>query len=150
MKHPAPASAEARAHALAMIVAANGRIDDRELRVLDQLDAFQRLGVGRERFVEMARICVADVGAHLCERSWLSADHMAYIDGLLDAVSSMEDRVLVCRFAAAVVTADGSVTHDERLIYDHALARWRINQSEVVRAILRDQGPETSATASAH
>lgn len=132
-------NAESSARALAMIVAANGRVDERELRSLDQLEAFQRLGVSRERFVELARTCVSDVGARLCERSWLSADHMAYIDTLLDAVPDAESRALVCRLAAAVVTADGRVTHDERLVYDHALARWRISQASVTQAILHDR-----------
>jgi hypothetical protein len=139
MKHPAPSPEEALAHALAMIVAADGRIHEHELSTLDQLDAFRRVGVTRERFVGIAGSCVAEVGAHLCDRSWLCADHLAYIDALLDAVSGTEGRMLVCRLAAAVITADGSVTHDERLVYDHALARWRIDQSEVVQAILRDR-----------
>jgi hypothetical protein len=34
MKHPAPSPDEALAHALAMILAANGRIDERELSAL--------------------------------------------------------------------------------------------------------------------
>lgn len=138
MTHFTQAHDEAAARALAMMVAANGRIDDRELSVLDQLDAFERVGVTRERFVEIARACVAEVGSHLCDRSWLSVHHMTYIDSLLDAVAGTEGRMLVCRLAAAVITADGRVTHDERLVYDHALARWRINHSDVTRSILAD------------
>lgn len=139
MKHTHPEATEASAHALAMIVAANGHVDQRELDVLDQLDAFRRVGVSRERFVELARSCVADVGVHLSERSWLCADHLAYVDALLDAVPNPDERMLVCRLAAAVITADGRVTHDERLVYDHALARWRIVPSQVTQAILHDQ-----------
>lgn len=139
MQHPVPTPAEAAAHALAMMVAANGRVDERELAMLDQLQAFGRIGVTRDRFVEITRSCVSDVGAHLCERSWLSVEHMNYIDTLLDAVPGPEARMLVCRLAAAVVTADGRVTHDERLVYDHALARWRINPSDVTNAILQDK-----------
>jgi tellurite resistance protein len=138
MKHPTPAYAEASAHALAMIVASNGRVDEQELRALDQLGAFRRLGVSRERFVELARACVRDVGAQLCERSWLCADHLLYIDALLDAVPDAESRMLVCRLAAAVVTADGHVSDDERLVYDHALARWHISHAGVTEAILHD------------
>lgn len=138
MKHPVPSPDEALAHALAMIVAANGRIDARELSALDQLDAYRRVGVTRERFVDIARSCVAEVGAHLCDRSWLCADHLTYIDALFDAVSGAEGRLLVCRLAAAVITADGRVTHDERLVYEHALARWRIHPSDVTQAILHD------------
>ena len=82
MKQAAPPPDEALAHALAMIVAANGRIDASEMTVLDQLDAYQRVGVTRERFVDLARACVDEVGAHLCDRSWLCADHLAYIDAL--------------------------------------------------------------------
>ena len=95
--------------------------------------------MSRERFVDIARSCVADVGVHLCDRSWLCADHLTYIDALLDAVPDKSDRMLVCRLAATVITADGRVTHDERLVYDHALARWRINQSDVTHAILDDR-----------
>jgi hypothetical protein len=138
MHRPTPATAEAPAHALAMIVASNGRIDEHELRVLDKLGAFGRLGVRRERFLDLARSCVNDVGTQLCERSWLCADHLAYINALLDAVPSPERRMLVCRFAAAVVTADGRVTDDERLVYDHALARWHITHASVTQAILHD------------
>ena len=122
-----------------MMVAANGRIDERELAMLDQLRAFGRIGVTRDRFVEIARACLADVGCHLCERSWLSVEHMAYIDRLLDAVPDAQARMLVCRLASAVITADGRVTHDERLVYDHALARWRIPASDVTQAILHDR-----------
>ena len=127
MENATPAHAEALANALAMMVAANGRVDERELRSLDQLEAFERIGVRRERFVEFARICVRDIGTQLCERSWLSADHAAYINALFGVVPADESRVLVCRLAAAVITADGLVTHDERLVYEHALARWRIS-----------------------
>lgn len=128
MKHPKPSPAEASAHALAMVVAANGRIDELEMGALDQLGAFRHLGVSRERFVELARACLADVGGRLCEHSWLSAEHLAYVNALLDAVAGGEQRALVCRLAAAVIAADGRVTHDERMVYDHALARWRISE----------------------
>ena len=139
--NPALAVLEANehmAHALAMVVAADGRIDEREVIALDQLDAFRRLGVSRDRFVDIARSCVVDMGAHLCERSWLCADDLTYIDPLLDAVSDAEDRLLVCRLAAAVVNADEGLTHDERLIYSHALARWRISHSDVMQVPLPD------------
>lgn len=139
MEHARPTAAEASAHALAMIVAANGRIDERELHALEQLDAFRRLGVSRERFIDLAHRCVSDVGAQLCDRSWLGAHHIAYVNALLDAVPGADSRLLVCRLAAAVVTADGRVTHDERLVYDHALAHWHISQAGVTQAILHDR-----------
>lgn len=128
---------EIPARVLAMMVAANGRLDERELRVLDEHDAFRRLRVSRQRFVDLVRACVKDVGANLCERSWLCAADETYADALLDTVADSELRLLICRLADAIIAAEGDVTHDERLIYRHALARWHISQERVTDATLR-------------
>lgn len=129
---------EAAASVLALMVAANGHIDPREVQTLDALQAFERLGVRRERFLELARICLDDVGSTLCECSWLRAPAVAYIDALLDQVDDPSQRMLVCRLAAAAITADGCISMDERMIYDHMLGRWRICQSMVTQTILHD------------
>ena len=136
MTQSLPTLGEALARALAMFIAADGRVDARELNVLDKLDAFRRLGVSRERFVGIARLCAADVGVYLRDRSWLCTDHLTYIDALLDAIADTEDRMFVCQLAAAAIAADGKVTHDEQLVYDHALAYWHIEPSNVTPAIL--------------
>jgi tellurite resistance protein len=133
------APSEAPAHVLAMMVSADGRIDERELNVLDELDGFRRLRVTRRRFVELAQACRNELGAGLCERSWLRAEELDYIDALLDAVSDAELRLLLCRLASAVLVADGKISHDERRVYDHVLARWRIGQEQVTHAILAEK-----------
>lgn len=130
---------EAPAGVLAMVVAANGRIDKRELQVLDELDAFRRIGVNRDRFVELAQVCLKDIGSSLCEKSWLRATDVLYLDRLLDDVLDPDQRLLICRLAAAVITADGRVTPDEQMVYHHALARWHVSQSMVSQAILNDR-----------
>ena len=129
-------AAEAPARVLALLVAANGRIDPRELQVLEELDAFERIGVPRERFIALAQECLQEVGAGLAECSWLRARDQAYVDRLLDAVTDPQLRLVLCRLAAAAATADGRVTGDERLVYDHVLARWRISRTMVTQAIL--------------
>lgn len=120
------------------MVDANGRIDPREMQALDALQAFERLGIRRERFLELARGCLDDVGSTLCECSWLRAPAVAYIDALLDQVDDMTIRMLVCRLAAAVITADVFISVDERMVYSHVLGRWRVSQSMVTQAILHD------------
>ena len=129
---------EAPAHVLAMMVAAHGRVDERELRALDDLEAFRQLGVGRQRFVDIARACVRDLGTGLCERSWLSTEDLHYVDALLDAVPDPDQRLMVCRFGAAAISADGGVTDDERLVYDHVRAHWRIRSDQLPQTILVD------------
>jgi len=131
-------SGEAAAQVLALLVAANGHVDDDELAALERLDAFTRVGVSRGRFVELAQRSIDEVGSGLHENSWLRSSDLAYVDRLLDAVPDEPTRLLVCRLCAAVITADGRVSRDERMVYNHALARWHINPQQVSEAIRRD------------
>lgn len=126
---------EAPARVLALLVAAKGRVDEHELAMLDGLDAFGRLGVSRQGFVDMVRQCL-DAG--LCERSWLRTDDLIYVNQLLDAVRDPPLRLLVCRLCAAAITADGRISSPERLLYKHTLGYWHIQQDQVTHAILHD------------
>jgi hypothetical protein len=130
-------AAQARARVLALLVAASGDIDARELQALDELGAYACIGVPRERFVALARECLHEVGASLAQCTWLRSSDRTYVDRLLDAVTDPQERLLLCRLAAAAVTADGRVSGQERLIYDHVLARWHVSHSMVTQAILR-------------
>ena len=44
----------------------------------------------------------------------------------------------LCRLSAAAITADGRVCQAERMLYNHALARWRIDSQQVSAAIRHD------------
>lgn len=131
----------AAAHALAMMVAANGRADPRELQALEELEAFSRLGVPRHVFEAMVQACLEGAGVGLAASSWLHARDQAYVDQLLDAVTDPQERLLVCRLGAAVLMADGCLSWDERLVFDHALARWHVSRSMLTQAILHDRTP---------
>jgi len=130
---------EAAARVLALLVSANGRVDPRELRMLDELDAYGRLHIARERFVELAEVSVDGFGSEVCDSGWMPGDAIAEIDELLDEVVDPALRLLVCRLAAAVITADGCVSSGERAVYDHVLSRWHLTQSMVSKAILHDR-----------
>jgi hypothetical protein len=126
--------AEAPAQVLALILSADGSLNERALGLLDDLGAFGLLGVSRARFVELARDCSCKIAPGLCESSWLSDEGIAQTEGLLDAVRQPGDRILVCRLAAAAMEDDGLVTHGARLVFDHALAHWRIDQASLSQA----------------
>lgn len=129
---------ECVARALALLTAANARVDNRELKRLDELDAYQRIGVSRARFVELAQACRDEVGEKLVGYSWMSADDIGRIDRILDAVNDPQLRILVCRLAAAAITADSCVCDAERMVFDHMLGRWHVNRSMVTEAIWDD------------
>lgn len=131
-------AAGAAARVVALFVAANGRVDPREIRILDELKAYGRLGVTREGFLAMVAECLARVGDGLSSCSWLHERDQAYVEELLDAVVDPGERLTACRLAAAILTADGRVTGEERLVFGHALARWRITRAMVSQAILDD------------
>ena len=50
-----------------------------------------------------------------CERSWLPTPAITYIDALLDRVDDPARRMLVCRLAAAAITAGGYLSVDDRM-----------------------------------
>ena len=136
----------AAARVLALMVACNGRADPSELQALDELDACARLGLPRAHFSALVQECLQEVGSGLAECSWLRASDEAYVNRLLDAVTDPQERLMVCRLAAAAVTADGRVSGDERLVFDHALARWHISRSMLTDAILHDSTQWTNCT----
>jgi len=121
--------ADAPAQVLALILSADGSVNERALGLLGDLGAYDLLRVSRKRFIELARDCSCRIAPGLCERSWLSDEDTAQTDALLDAVCQSDDRVLVCRLAAAAMEDDGLVTHGARLVFEHALAHWRIDQA---------------------
>jgi len=131
-------SRDAPARVLALLVAANGHIHADELAIIQRLDAFGRLGVSKGRFIELAQRCLDELGGGLREQSWLCVTDLVYVNGLLDAVDDEALRMLVCRLCAAAITADGRVSREERMLYNHALARWRINSQQVSEAIRLD------------
>ena len=123
---------------LALVVAANGRIDPREVDTLEHLEAFRRIGVPRDRFLLMAEDALQDMGMHLSRTQWLRWRDRLRIAALQEQVVEPGRQLLLCRLAAAVITADGRVTCDERLLYGAMLSTWNISQTMVAHAIMTD------------
>lgn len=132
-------SPAALARVVAMVMVADTELDPREVGVLDELDAFARLGITRGEFMRQARLYCADLGQRMGARGWLRLSDVERIDGVLAGVRDPAKRLLVARLAAGVITADGRVQDIERLVFDQLLARWGLTRSEVSRAILNDR-----------
>ncbi|KWT93220.1 MULTISPECIES: hypothetical protein [unclassified Variovorax] len=133
------AAADAAALLLAIVVSANGRIDPREVAALDRLDAYQRLGIHRNDFLTRAESALEEIGRPLSETQWLRSSDRCLMLALQQAVADPGLRLLVCRLSAAVITADGRVTDDERQVYASLLSRWGVTQTMVTHAIMRDR-----------
>lgn len=116
----------AAARVVALLVATQGRVDERAMRMLDRLDAFRSLAIERRRFLELAQAYAAHVGSHLGETSWLRDDDRALLDSLLSRVTDPRDREKVARLAAVVIEADGCISWQERMVHAHLMASWHL------------------------
>lgn len=135
-----PPPGEAGLQLLARVVAANGRVDAREVAELDRLSAFARLGIARDRFVALASRLARRASPALLRAPRTALPIEAVRRRLGRWLSQVEDpaqRLLLCRLACAVVRADGRVSGDERLVVDALLQGWRISPMLVAHANLR-------------
>ena len=129
-------SPAAMAQVLAMVMASHSELDPRELRLLEGLDAFRRIGMSEAAFLKIASRLRHGACKSLADHAWLHSDDLEAIDDILDGVRDTRHRLLLCRLASCVITADGCVGDLERTLYDRMLMRWGYTRSSVSQAIL--------------
>lgn len=134
-----PDSPEALARVLAMMIVTDTELDPRELHMLDELDAFARIGITRSRFLATARAYCADLRSRMGDRPLLHLSDVGLIDEVLAPVEDPAKRLLVARLSAAIITADGRIEDIERVVFDHLLCRWGLTRGDVTRAIREDR-----------
>lgn len=141
MRTPSPTtdSPAAMAQVLAMVMATSPGLDAREVDMLERLDAFRRIGLSENTFLRIARDCQRGACQGLARHQSLYPDDLEAIDEILDRVHDAGLRLLVCRLAGCVVTADGRVSEVERQVYDRMLARWGYTRASLARAILTER-----------
>jgi hypothetical protein len=127
---------DSAAQVLALIVAAKGRVEEPELNRLEELRAYRRLGVSRQQFIGLARGSLEKTRP---SAGGAGATQPVGLGQVLDCVTDPQERLLVCRLAAAAITADGRVTPHERSVYERTLVHWHISQQAVCRAIHQDR-----------
>jgi hypothetical protein len=132
-------ASDAAAALLAIVVSAKGRVGSREIAELDRLHAYERLGVQRQDFLELAEAAVEEIGRPLSRTHCLRSGDLSRMLALQRAVADRELRLLVCRLSAAVITANGCVTGEERQVYASLLGQWSLTHSMVANAIRHDQ-----------
>ena len=131
-----PDSPQALANVLALLVAIHSRDDASEARMLRDLDAYRRIGLSEPQFKRTVDRLRRHGGSHLVDHGYAGADDLELIDELLDAVRDDSHRLLLCRMASCLITADGSISDIERTVYDRMLLRWGYTRTSVSRAIL--------------
>jgi hypothetical protein len=131
-------SSVAMAHVLAMLMATQPKLDSREVRMLEDLDAFRRIGLARPAFLRIVNEYRSGACQALTRHAGLQWGDMEVIDSILDEVEDAAQRLLLCRLAGCLITTDGHITELERRIYDRMLTRWGYTQSSLAQAILTE------------
>lgn len=132
-------SPAAMAQVLAMVMATSPGADIGEIRMLEQLDAFKRIGVSESTFLRISRECQSGVCQGLSRHEYLYPDDLEVIDEILDRVHDAGHRLLLCRLAGCLITADGRVQDVERTVYDRMLLRWGYTRASLAQAILTER-----------
>ena len=133
-----PDSPEAMARIVALFVVSDARVDAEEIDTLQQIGAFERLGITRERFLAVAGQFSLDLGGPY---GWMRLADLQMVDRLLAEVCDPAMRLRVARLAAAVITANGRIDESERVVFDHMLYRWGLTRRRVAQAIREDRVP---------
>jgi hypothetical protein len=119
-----------------MAMAVHPSTDSRELRLLEDLDAFSRIGMSEAAFLKFADRLRRGALQTLADHNWLRGADLETIDDILDGVRDTRHRLLLCRLVGCVMAADGHIEDLERRVYEHMLMRWGYTRSSVVQAIL--------------
>jgi uncharacterized tellurite resistance protein B-like protein len=127
-------SPEAMARVVAMMIVTDAHIDDREIALLDRLDAYTMLGLTRSEFMAVSRDYCSELVAEAEEfgtSALLDPDRADYVISCVDVASR---RLTVAKLLLGVIAADSQQRESELVLFDHILDRWGITRDMVVIA----------------
>lgn len=130
MRSYPPNSSEAMSRVVAMMIVADAHIDDREIAILDRLNAFAALGISRKDFMNVARDYCGDLARHADADDSTPLLDPTRTDAVIDAVTNRDRRVTVARLLLAVVSADHVHGEGELILFAHILDRWSLSRDE--------------------
>jgi hypothetical protein len=127
-------SPEAMSRVLAMMIVADAKIDDREIAILDKLNAFASLGISRKDFMAVARDYCGDLVHHAEAQGSTPLIDPKRTDDVIDRVTERAPRLIVAQLLWAIVSADRHHDDGELVLFAHILDRWKLTRGEVAEA----------------
>ena len=125
---------EAMARILAMLMVADGSMDDRELELLDKLNIYGILDIDRKKFIEVLHAYCNDLSDSADADGTVHLVDRARIDELLDCVDEPKKRLLLCAMALDMSKADAEFSELEMAIFTHMLDRWHLTLEDIQTA----------------
>ncbi|MDQ5886840.1 MAG: hypothetical protein RL210_140 [Pseudomonadota bacterium] len=134
MKQYKQNSPEAMARILAMLMVADGSMDDRELELLDKLNIYGILEIDRKKFIDVLHAYCNDLSDSADADGTVHLVDRARIDELLDCVDEPKKRLLLCAMALDMSKADAEFSELEMAIFTHMLDRWHLTLEDIQTA----------------
>ena len=123
-------SPEAMARIIALILLADGDLDDGEVEMLDDLGVYDRLGVSRKTFIRVVQEYFEDL-LHDDTGDRIRLLDAKRLDVVLDGVDDDKKRVDLAAMMLSLISADGNMNDAELATLRHVLAHWGLTLEQI-------------------
>ena len=123
-------SPEAMARIIALILLADGDLDDGEVEMLDDLGVYDRLGVSRKTFIRVVQEYFEDL-LHDDTGDRIRLLDAKRLDVVLDGVDDDKKRVDLAAMMLSLISADGDMNDAELATLRHVLVHWGLTLEEI-------------------
>ena len=128
-------SPEAMSRVVAMMIVTDAHIDDREIAVLDRADAYQSLGISREKFMRVARDYCSELVAEASELGETLLIDPDRVDNVIDCIDQVDEQIVAARLLLIVMAADYKQEKSELALLDHIFDRWQLTHDQVAGTV---------------
>lgn len=124
-------SPRAKARLLVLALLADGRLDEREMAMLNRQNAFADLGITRENFTQVLNDFCSDVAQLLPAGSGAFELSAKAVAGLLGEISDRDAREKLLRLVFLVISSDGRLSDAEKGLLRSAIDHWTPDSARV-------------------
>ena len=123
-------SPEAMARIIALILLADGDLDDGEVDMLDDLGVYDRLGVSRKTFIRVVQEYFEDL-LHDDTGDRIRLLDAKRLDVVLDGVDDEKKRIDLAAIMLSLISADGDMNDAELATLRHVLSHWGLTLDQI-------------------
>ncbi len=116
-------SPEAIGRIIAMAMITDAKVDAREIRALDESNAWSTMGLDRQEFAVVARDYLRDLTASSTGDTIRLVD-VERINAMLDEIDDRDTRLRACAVMLEIFSADREAADVEWAVLTHVMQRW--------------------------
>lgn len=137
MKRYEQNSPQAVARILAMMMITDAKLDDSEIDILDELRAFEIIGISRSDFSRVVQDYCAELMAQGNANGRIRLVDRDRIDHIISEVDDHPRRVETCGMILNIANADGTLHDTELAVFGYILERWGMTLESLQRELTR-------------